>query len=136
MIRTLAILILATWHVTADAGRVTVAWTASPSTNVASYRLYFSRLELTETNLATAAARVNVGTNLTASLVFTDAGTWHLVATAATADGVESAPSNQLTIEVPAPASSLRTVAVEATLDLSQTNGWHDVGLFRLRIGP
>jgi hypothetical protein len=115
-----------------SAGRVTVAWDPSPTTNV-TYRLYASPSPLAETNLATAAVKVDTGTNRTAELVFTNAARWHIVATARL-DGVESEPSNQLTIEVPQPGASLRTVAVEATLDLSQQ--FQDAGFFRLRIAP
>lgn len=118
------------------AGSVTVAWTASPSPDVGSYRLYAARDSLTQTNLAAAPVRVNVGTNLSATIQFTNTGTWHLVATAVSTNHIESEPSNQLTIEVPAPAHSLRTLAVEHTLDLSNTNGWQDVGFFRIRIEP
>lgn len=127
--------LLATVTTFAFAGSVTVAWDPSPTPAV-SCRLYASPLLLTETNLIDAPVRLNMGTNLTASIVFTNSGRWNLVATAVNTNGVESAPSNQLSIEVPAPPASLRTLAVEHTLDISKTNGWQDLGFFRLRLGP
>lgn len=115
------------------AGQVRVAWEASPSTNVTAYVLYAHTNTLTETNLINAAVRVSVGTNLSASVLFTNTGRWHLVATARDASGVESEPSNQLVLSVPNAPAALATVAVEHTLSVSGSE-WKDVGFFRLRI--
>lgn len=119
--------------VTCHGGRARVEWDASSTTNV-TYVLYAHTNALSGTNLYNAAVRVNVGTNLTATALFTNAGRWHLVATALDHWGVESDPSNELIVQIPAPVANLRTVAIDHAITL--TGPYTNVGFFRLSIGP
>ena len=101
---------------------VNLAWDAS-ATDGCGYRLYAQ----SGTNIL----RVATGTNLTATLDVVAPGFWSFWATA-TKDGVESDPSNVLTVEVPRTPEGMRTVAIEYTVTL--TNDWAETGFFRLRI--
>lgn len=122
----------------AHAGTVRVAWSPSPdaASEPITYAIYAHTNVLSETNLNSAVLRIDAGVSLSAMLSFTNAARWHLVVTAVDANYVESAPSNMLTLEVPAPPAGLRTVVVEHTIDLSTSTGWQDVGYFRLKLTP
>ena len=115
------------------AGSVTLAWDASPSPGVSNYVLYAHTNSLSSgTNLNAALVKVNAGTNLTASVAgLNPPATWYFVATAQ-AGGIQSDPSNQLIVQVPANPTNARVLAVQYA-DLNITN-WTDVGFFRLRI--
>lgn len=74
--------------------------------------------------------RVNVGANLTAAAQLTNG--IYTVAVTAQKDGLESDPSNTLTLDVPRSPTNLRTLVIEAAIDLSGTN-WSHAGFIRLR---
>lgn len=128
----LSILLMFT-YMTAYAGRVSVGWSPSPSTNV-TYRIYAATNEtsMLETNLSSSSVIMDVGTNMIASILFDRPETWYICATARR-DGIESEPSNVLTVVVPVAPGGLAAMAVETTIDLSNTNGWAQVGFFRIR---
>ena len=109
---------------TINAGQVQLAWDASPTPGVTNYVLNVTQ--------GTNTARVNVGPALTAEIETTQ-GVYSVFCTAQK-DGVESEPSNTVIFEVPAPPSNARIVAVEHSITL--TNGWNDVGFFRLKFTP
>ena len=115
----------------AGSQEVHLAWDASTSTNVI-YRIYAGTNSVA--SLTNALVVVNADTNLTATVQLTNAGRWYFVATAVEAtSGLESEPSNEVVAEVPVPPpGNLRTVHIEHTITL--TNGWNDVGFFRLHI--
>lgn len=129
----LCALILVTASV-AYAGRGNFAWTPSPSTGAVTYVLYAHTNSLVEATLPAAAVRAQTGTNLAAAILFTNAGRWYLRVTARL-DKIESEPSHELVVVVPAGPGSIGTVVIEHTLDVPGTN-WTDVGFFRLRINP
>ena len=131
--KTLIALLL--FPVAAWAGSVTLAWDASPSASVTNYVLYAHTNSLSSgTNLSTALVKVSTGTNLTVALTgLNPPTTWYFVATAK-AEGMESAPSNQLIVQVPVAPANARMMAVQYA-ELNVTN-WTDVGFFRIRIGP
>jgi len=112
------------------AGEVKLAWTASPSTNVTAYLLRAAKQTMT-TN-APPAVVVNVGTNLTATLVSTNAGRWYVDCRARDALGLQSKSSNELILDIPESPGQLRVVVLQATATL--TNGFSDVGFFRVEI--
>ena len=98
---------------TSFAGDVRLAWDASTSAGVTNYVLYAHTNSLSATNLASATIKVNAGTNLTARIEGMASGTtWYFVATAV-AGGVQSDPSNQVVVQVPAPPGNSRVVAVQ-----------------------
>jgi len=70
-----------------QAAPITLAWNASPSSNVTSYVLYWG------TNNNAWFQSTNVGPELTAT-VDLPPGTWFFVVTARNSDGLESDPSN------------------------------------------
>jgi hypothetical protein len=111
------------------AGGVNLAWNASPTPAV-TYVLYAHTNDLTATNLSSAIVRLNIGTNLTATVEALKAGQWCFVATAKL-NGVESDPSNSLIVEVPEPPSNMRTVVLQYSGTLTN---FYDVGFFRLRL--
>lgn len=122
----------------ATAGQVRVAWSPSPDdrgTNL-TYVLYAASAPLVKTNLHAAPVRLNVGTNLTAGVLFTNSGRWYLRVTALDVSGVESEPSNEVAVEVPAPPRDARTLALQYTFDLATTNGWQTAGSLFLRLQP
>lgn len=90
----LAILLLAIGYSAALAATARVAWDASPA--AAFYWVKWG------TNAATASFTLNTGTNLTAALTNLSAGRWYVWATAVSAQGIESDPSNVLALDVPA----------------------------------
>lgn len=114
---------------------VPLEWDASISTNVTGYKLYASTNVLTATNLSSALVKLNTGTNRSVQVLITNVANWRFVATAYTAQGIESGPSNELIVGVPAPPPNMRTLVVQASGTLVGTN-WLDVGYFRLRIEP
>lgn len=113
------------------AGEVQLAWDASPSPGITNYILYAHTNALTKTNLSTAVVKVSAGTNTTASLDNLATGTWWLTVTASKG-GVQSDPSNILIIDVPQPPAQMRSVVIQYSATL--TNGFNDLGFFRLRI--
>jgi len=139
---------------TSMASDIKLAWDASPTTGVPNYVLYAStnirpivgvvRADepvtnyvlyastniLSATNLTSATVRLNVGTNLTATVERIQAGQWSFAATAMK-DGLESDPSNILIADVPQPPARMRTVVVQYSGTLTN---FYDVGFFRLRL--
>lgn len=124
-----ALLLALALPVTCQAGQANLAWNPSPTPGVTNYVLNASP---GAAFLLPALVRVNTKTNLSASVDFATNGVWSFWVTAQK-DGIESDPSNVLTIEVPRPATNLRTLVLEASIDLSGTN-WTDAGFFRLRL--
>jgi len=118
----------------AAAAAVTLEWDPSPDAWVAGYRLYASTNSATQHQLTNALVKVNCGTNTSCTISnLTGGRDYYFVATAYTADGQESLPSNEVIYRVPFPPPVLRTVYVEWTGVLGATN-WQDVGFFRLRM--
>ena len=112
------------------ASNVRLAWNGSVTPGVTNYVLYAHTNALTATNLSSALVRVDVGTNLTATVEGLNPGQWCFVATARL-NGVESDPSNSLTVEVPGPPANMRLVVVQYGGTLTN---FYDVGFFRLRL--
>ena len=115
---------------TSMASDIKLAWDASPTTGFTNYVLYASTNILSATNLTSATIRLNVGTNLTATVERITAGQWSFAATAMK-DGLESDPSNILIADVPQPPARMRTVVVQYSGTLTN---FYDVGFFRLRL--
>ena len=119
-----------------QAHAVTLEWDPSPDAWVAGYRLYASTNSVAVHQLTNAPVRVDAGTNTTAQLTNLTAGlTYYFVATAYTADGAESLPSNEVLWRVPRPPAQMRTIIVQWSGQVLSTN-WQDVGFFRLKLGP
>jgi hypothetical protein len=116
--------------ITSMASDAKLAWDASPTTGVSNYVLYASTNILSATNMTSATVRLNVGTNLTATVERIQAGQWFFAATAMK-DGLESEPSNILIVDVPTPPARMRTVVVQYSGTLTN---FYDVGFFRLRL--
>lgn len=98
----------------ARAGSVTLAWSPSPTPGV-TYVLYgTTNTTLVEANLATAQLIVDAGTNLTVTAYTQPAaiGAWKFTVTARLG-GVQSAPSNLLTVTVPAEPPGLTTLVLQ-----------------------
>lgn len=113
----------------ASAGVVNIAWDASPTPDV-SYRVYAMTNSLGLTN---APLVMDVNTNLAARIEFsTNASRWYFVVTAVNTNSIESEPSNEIIIDVPAAPSQFRVVTLQHSAVL--TNGWNDMGYFRVRI--
>lgn len=110
---------------------VKLAWDASPTTGV-SYRLYAHTNSLSKTNLAASVVKVDVGTNLVATVDQIQAGKWWFTVTAVSQEGLESLPSNVVQAEVPVKPDNMRTVVVQFSGTI--TNGWQDVGFFRIKL--
>jgi len=115
---------------TSMASDAKLAWDASPTTGVTNYVLYASTNILSATNLTSATVRLNVGTNLTATVERIQSGQWSFAVTAMK-NGLESDPSNILIVEVPQPPARMRTVVVQYSGTLTN---FYDVGFFRLRL--
>ena len=79
------------------ASDIQLRWGASPIPGITNYVIYASTSALTAANLPTAILRLNVGTNLTAT-VTNLTGHWYFVATAQMdgMDGLESDLSNMV----------------------------------------
>lgn len=114
----------------AGASDVKLAWDASATPGVTNYVLYAHTNLLSVTNLPAASVRLPVGTNLTATVEGLREGVWSFAA-AAMKDGIESEPSNVVTVEVPRPPERMRTVVVQYSGTLTN---FYDVGFFRLRL--
>ena len=114
----------------AGASDVQLAWDASPTTNI-TYTIYGHTNFLTSTNLASAAVKVNAGTNLTALIEgMQPPGRWYFAATA-NLGGLQSDLSNVLILQVPFPPANGRVVAIQYGITLTN---FVDTGFFRLRI--
>ena len=132
MNRTLSILLVlaSTWCARA----VTLEWDASPDVWVTGYRLYTHTNSMAAgTNLATAVVRIDAGTNLTATVTNLAPGRYYFVATAYTADNLESPPSNEIVLSVPVQPPNLRTVVVQWSGLVASTN-WQDAVFFKFKI--
>lgn len=115
------------------AGEVKFAWTPSPDDLPGSNFVYLLRAATnTMTTFAPPVVVVNVGTNLTASLIFTNAGRWFVDCIARDTNNVESESSNELIIDVPKPPGQFRTVVLQHAATI--TNGFSNVGFFRVEI--
>lgn len=100
---------------------VSLAWDASPGTNViAHYNVYWGRATRTYTNA------VNVGTNLTATITNLIAGpTYHFAATATDASGLESDYSDEVTWTW-LPPTNVVTVTLAVETNSWPTGAWSD----------
>lgn len=112
------------------ASEVNLAWDPSETPGITNYVLYAHTNALVMTNLSTASVRVPVGTNLTATCVWLKPGRYWFTVTAMR-DGVESDPSNVVTVEAPEPPENMRTLVIQYSGTISN---WTDVGFFKLRI--
>lgn len=113
----------------AIAGRaadVSLAWNPS-DTPGASYVLYAHTNALSISN---SLVRLFVGTNTTGRVEDLRPGRWQFGVTA-TKDGLESAMSEVLNVEIPKTPGLMRTVVVQWSTNLTN---WQDVGYFKLRI--
>lgn len=124
------LLLLFLFPILSHAGEIKLAWDASPSTNVTGYILYAGTNNPALTNVA---ERINTGTNQTISVSFAKSGSWFFWVTAHDDLRVESLPSNILQVQVPEPPANLRTIVIEATVDLSSTN-WTEKAFLRLKL--
>ncbi len=124
----LPIILLAGTAVAAD---LRLQWDPSPSTNVVGYTLYAGTNRAADHGLTNALVRLDVGTNLAATVRDPVPGRWYFVATARS-ETAESLPSNEVIADVPAPPEQLRTVILQHAASL--TNGWNDIGFFKVRI--
>lgn len=106
-----------------------LAWQPSPDA-VAGYILHASTNSFATTNAS--ALRVDVGTNLTASVQATNAARWFFTVTAYDTNRVESARCPELMVQFFNPPAGLGVV-IQHTAQLESTN-WQDVGFFRLKI--
>jgi len=130
----LAAALLLSFTVWAEPGEVNLAWDASTTPGV-QYRLYAAPFILSVTNLPLALVKLDAGTNRTAQLAALAAGTWHFVATSYfVTNNIESVPSNQVTVQVPAPPPNMRTVVLQWNATVSGTN-WLETGFFRIKFG-
>lgn len=103
-------------------GEIKLAWDASPTPGVTNYMLVAHTNATAVTNYSMATVRVNLGTNLTATITDLAVGQWHLFVTAGKG-GLVSDPSNVLVVEMPRPPANLRTVTVQYGASLeSMTN--------------
>lgn len=122
------------------AQKITLTWEPSPSTNAAGYRLYGDQGHIDWTQPL---VKIDTGTNRIVTVDNVKPGVWHFMATAYapmtnsdnTVVMIESDPSEELLVDVPAPPTNLMTVAVQWIGTLASTN-WQDIGFFRLKIGP
>ena len=128
------ILFLSLWLAAlACAGPVTLQWSLSPDAAVTGYYLYAGTNSLLASTNAPL-VKLFTGTNRTATVECTNATRWYFAATACDSNRVESDFSNEVTVQFVRPPASLYTLAVEHALDLSNSNGWAEVGFFRLKI--
>ena len=122
-------LVLLLLCLSASAADVPLAWNASPTTG-SSNILWASTNAITQSNLTNSTVRLNVGTNLTATVLDLQPGQWWFTVTAVKS-GIVSDLSNVLAVEVPQPAPNFRTVIIQ--WGPTVTN-FTDTGFFRLRI--
>lgn len=147
---------LLTLSAAAAAAELHLAWDPSPTPGVTNYVLYASTNDFSApTNLTAAAAstrvlapanpqarlsglaapdsgavRLNVGTNLTATIADLAEGYWSFAATAEM-DGLESELSNIVHVQVPAPPANMRTVILQYSGTLSN---FQDAVFFKLKL--
>ncbi len=126
----LSILSILTVSLSAFAADLSLAW--DPSPGATNYVLYASQSPLTPTTLTNATLKINVGTNLTATVQNLATGQWYFGATAFSG-GLQSDLSNILVVGSPAPPANMRTMIVQYSFNLA-TNGWNDLGFFRLKL--
>lgn len=111
-------------------GQVTLVWQASPSQGVVNYRLRFA--DATMTTNAPPLWFVDVGEQLTATLILTNTGRYFVDCRAMDSNGVQSVSSNELVFDVPEPPGQLRTLIVQHSLTVE--SGFTNAGFFRLEI--
>ena len=111
-------------------GEVSLAWDASPSTNV-TYILYASTNALSDSNKVFQ-VRLNTGTNCQATISDLAVGQWSFADTALDTSGAESKLSGVLIIQVPEAPAKMRVIVPQYSG--SVTGSWQDVGFFRLKI--
>ena len=93
-----------------------LAWDASTTPGVTNYALYLStNAVLSLTNYMSADARVDAGTNTTATVHNLVPAQYSFVVTAQK-DGLESNPSNTVNADMPASPSRTRTVLLPSSL--------------------
>jgi len=112
---------------------VTLAWTQSPSTNVAGYKIYYGPSSRAYTN----AVFVGSGTNVTLSNM-SAGNTYYFAATAIDSSGMESPFSNETSYAVPTNAATFTPPTYLLTVQ-SSTNllTWSNTPVFfRLQINP
>lgn len=136
MLRWLAIPLLSCAVCAASSAQLRLAWDPSPDA-VDGYRLYAgtNSLALSPTN---ALVKIDAGTNLTAVVNDLLPGRWFFVATAyqRTTNGipVESAPSNEIMFEVPAPPPNLFPVIVQWNGEIGGPN-WSNSVYLKFKLG-
>lgn len=108
---------------------IKLQWNPSTSLGVTNYVVYASTNVLTSSNLYDRAARLNVGTNLTATIQNIRTGSWWFTVTAMS-NGLESDCSNIINVNVPVAPQNLRTIVIQYDGTLSN---FYDVGFFKLR---
>lgn len=106
------------------------AWNASTTSGITNYVIYANRAPLDYATRTNVTARLNVGTNLTASVEFLVPSQWWFAATAMK-DGLESDFSNVIQVECPSPPANMRTVVLQFSGTLTN---FYDVGFFKLRL--
>lgn len=80
---------------------LTLEWDPSPDSWVAGYNIYaHTNQSVRRHHLTNAAIRVDCATNTTCTLSNLPSGRWAFVATAYTADGQESLPSNEVAVRL------------------------------------
>lgn len=111
------------------AAEVRLTWSSSPSPAVTGYYVY----AFTNSIADKPAIKIDVGTNLIASVESLRPGIWTFTATAYTAEKIESDFATPITTEVPPSPAQMRTITLQYNTDLSSTN-WQDAGFFRVKI--
>ena len=102
-------------------GKVTLAWDPSPTASVVGYRIYYG------TGSGNYAASVSFGKVTTGIVSNLLSGiTYYFTATAYTASGLESDPSNEINYTVPGGATPIQQIALvngQAVMTLAGLNG-------------
>lgn len=93
------------------ASEVKLTWDAPLTTGITNYVIYAHTNVLSNTNLGIAVIRLNVGTNLTATIPSIQSGFWSFGATSMK-DGLESDLSNVINVEIPKP-PILKTIVIQ-----------------------
>ena len=115
-----------------SASAVTFEWDASPDVWVTGYRIYCGTNSVAP--LTNAVLKIDCGTNLTCTVSNLLGGhSYYFVATAYTADNLESPPSNEIILSVPVQPPNLRTVVVQWSGLVASTN-WQDAVFFKFKI--
>lgn len=131
----LAILILLLCCLRLWAGNLALAFSPSPSTNVAGYYLYGQTNGFDVAKANSAPIKLNLGTNTQVSFTTTNSTSWWFAATAYLTNGLESDFSNILPVQFPPGPTNLAVLVPQYIATLTATN-WQDIGFFRVRIGP